>query len=93
MDNQVSIRFIKTEEKNEDIDRQKWFKFFQAHNKYLNRSDKQIEHYLKNYKFCVKYKRNITTRNSEELYKILINRIKHSSYNASKLEIVFELTD
>ncbi|KAF0736112.1 Uncharacterized protein FWK35_00025761, partial [Aphis craccivora] len=40
-----------------------------------------------------RYKRNITTRNSEELYKILINRIKHSSYNASKLEIVFELTD
>jgi len=27
------------------------------------------------------------------LYKILIKKIKHSSYNASKLEVVLKLTD
>lgn len=93
MDNQVSIRFIKTEEKGKDIDVSKWFKFFQAHNKYLNKSDKQIEHFLRNYTFCVHYGREIITQNLERLYKILVKKIKHSVYNDSRLEIIFKLTD
>ncbi|CAI6351861.1 unnamed protein product [Macrosiphum euphorbiae] len=93
MDNQVSIRFRKTEKKNKDIDVSKWFKFIQAHNKYLNKSDKQIEHFLRNYTFCIQYGKKIATQNLEGLYSILIEKIKHSSYNDSRLEIIFKLTD
>lgn len=92
MSNQVSIRYIKN--KGVNIHNPKWFKFFQEHNKYLNKSDNQIKYYLKNYKLCIKNGENIITEELKlkELYKILSKKIKQSIYIEKRLEIIFELT-
>jgi len=52
MSNQITIRYIK----NEGVNKHKtnWFKFFQEHNKFSNKSNSQIEYYLRNYKLCIK---------------------------------------
>jgi len=69
-----------------------WIQFFKVHNFYANKTTRQIEHYLKNYRICITFRERETTLKLRSLY--FIQKLTQSRLpNPNTLEITFTLTN
>jgi len=71
-----------------------WFQFFKVHNFYANKTTRQIEHYLRNYRIRIVFRgREVTSRSKlRNLYFILLPNLTQSRLQPNTWKITFSLT-
>jgi len=71
-----------------------WIQFFKMHNFYANKSTRQIEHYLRNYRIYISFRGRETTLKLRDLYFILLQKLTQSRLpQPNTWAITFSLTD
>ncbi|MBP1525805.1 MAG: hypothetical protein H9Q67_04825 [Spiroplasma ixodetis] len=92
--NQITIRVIKKFNGRETTNPiGPWIQFFKVHNFYANKTTRQIEYYLKNYRICITFRGRETTLKLRDSYFILLPKLTQSRLpDPNILEITFTLT-
>ncbi len=76
--NQITISVIKNETGGQEINIAQWIQFFKVHNFYANKTTKQIEYYLRNYRIYIALRGSEVTSKINDLYFILLEKLTHS---------------